>query len=1390
MPVERISVDTDPTTEEAVETAEHIRLIGGGIEHELAKDSGEAALISEQDGEAWVERETIVLERAGGGRQWRPVGGHRGARAREGRAVREVGDDGASCETEYLVQPGAPMKVVMRIRASRSGSYRLRWSLEGIRGEQAPEALERGLRSVEDGGRIEIDWSDVVAAHGEVVSMEANEGGAQVLFGPLDLEAGAEVELDPTIAGVSSDYSISNSSARRMARASDGTLHVAYCVKDSTGKNQIHVKESSNDGQTWSSATRVSTAAGQDGQGCTYVSMAVDSRDDLHVVYQGKATGYSTTEIWHAWCRDGIWQTPERISTYDGMSSYAQKNSAICVDAGDDLQVVWRGKATGYTSDDQIWRAACVRMQWQTPERISNYSGMDSNAQNHPSIVSDGAGDLHVTWNGKATGYTSANQIWHRKYEDGSWQTAVRISTYSGMDSYGQGQSCIALDSGGEVHVVWAGKATGYTSQNQIWYGQYTTSWQTPVRISTATGMDTNYQSHPSIAVDSTGQLHALWRGLASGTGIQVRRAIHDGSSWGTPTAETSDGPNIRPVVRWAPFHNRAGNLDWMCLKEPTDVSYETGGDSNESINIPNYKSQSFKATETGTLGKVELYMKETGPQPSATVTVTIYAADGNGRPTGASLGSATGTVTGSTNQWVTFDLYGQDIGLTEDSCYCIVASCGGGTLAVSWQVDASSPTYSDGNWAYSSDSGSSWTADTSKDGMFRVHPAYNLEFGNDTTVEPADVAIMSATNYWFDDAERQEAVVDAYSYDAAGQQESRLDPKGQRTTHVYDKAGRHTQLRYSDGTLVTLTYDNAGNRRKMQDSTGTTTYTYDDVDRLETVTYPANKTITHAYDAAGNRDYLIDPDGGRTTYSYDGRNVLEWLWNPQGERTTYQYDALEQVTTMTHANGATAATDYDADGQTTAVRNLKSDGSTVLSIFTYSYDNAGNRTGVQEANGDRVTWSYDENHQLMREQRSGGNSYDITYTYDEVGNRLTKVDSGTTTTYAYDAANQLETEETPTARTTYTYDANGNTATIDAGGSVTTYSWDIENHVTKVELPGGTVNTMSYAGEGKRRRTEDSDGLRNIIWDGENLLAETDSGDTTVAAYTLAPQRYGEPVSQRRSGATSFHHYDALGSTERLTDSSENTDISYLYKAFGQQTILSGSHDNPFTWVGRLGYYRQKDPADFWLRARIHNPLIGRFVSRDPVPNGNLYTWPGNSPTVRVDPSGMGGRRGRKKPQDRPTEPGMGSATAGTRPPGGDIFPDICGVRQKPGGSIGKWTAYSCTLPIFITGVPTPMACVRDVVSPRFPPPPCCRWDMAYVFCEAFKKKCAICDVECGKLPRSEGDYGAMITAMSHLRCMMLCMGGRMPFSPKIHPWEEYWREYRECVKARSQNQ
>ena len=106
----------------------------------------------------------------------------------------------------------------------------------------------------------------------------------------------------------------------------------------------------------------------------------------------------------------------------------------------------------------------------------------------------------------------------------------------------------------------------------------------------------------------------------------------------------------------------------------------------------------------------------------------------------------------------------------------------------------------------------------------------------------------------------------------------------------------------------------------------------------------------------------------------------------------------------------------------------------------------------------------------------------------------------------------------------------------------------------------------------------EDSAGTTKFIWDGQNVLFETDDDGSTVAAYTLAPANFGTLLAQRRSGATKFFHFDALGSTDRLTNAAQAVSDSYLYEAFGKIIASSGSTANPFKYVGRFGYYFDPD--------------------------------------------------------------------------------------------------------------------------------------------------------------------------------------------------------------------
>ena len=197
-----------------------------------------------------------------------------------------------------------------------------------------------------------------------------------------------------------------------------------------------------------------------------------------------------------------------------------------------------------------------------------------------------------------------------------------------------------------------------------------------------------------------------------------------------------------------------------------------------------------------------------------------------------------------------------------------------------------------------------------------------------------------------------------------------------------------------------------------------------------------------------------------------------------------------------------------------------------------------GNRLRVVESSGNRVTWSYDKVYQLRNEQRSGSNRYNITYTYDPVGNRLVLINGGVSTTSTYDAANELSASNAfSVGITTYTSDSAGNLlSSLSPSGQRTTNTWDFENRLTQVALPSAVVDTFTYNGDGQRVQKIDSTGTTKHVWDGQNILLETNASNIVQVVYTLQPMLYGNLISQWRGGIGSFYIFDG----PRLDDTTD----------------------------------------------------------------------------------------------------------------------------------------------------------------------------------------------------------------------------------------------------------
>ncbi len=236
--------------------------------------------------------------------------------------------------------------------------------------------------------------------------------------------------------------------------------------------------------------------------------------------------------------------------------------------------------------------------------------------------------------------------------------------------------------------------------------------------------------------------------------------------------------------------------------------------------------------------------------------------------------------------------------------------------------------------------------------------------------------------------------------------------------------------------------------------------------------------------------------------------------------------------------------------------------------------------------------------------------------------------------TSTYDAGNRLLKSEAFSGITTYTYDASGNRRTVEEPtGDLTTYTWDAENHLVQVELPTSEIVTYTWAPINKaneERLVQRDDGvdIRRSLWDNNNVLRETDDLGAVAVQYTYAPEPYGDLISQHADGDSTFHQYDALGSTTGLTDESGVLTDTSRYEAFGKPLEETGPVDTPYRWVGQQGYRHDDATGHDNLRSRDYDPQAARFLSEDPLGtdagDSNFYRYVANSPINKTDPSGL----------------------------------------------------------------------------------------------------------------------------------------------------------------------
>ena len=491
------------------------------------------------------------------------------------------------------------------------------------------------------------------------------------------------------------------------------------------------------------------------------------------------------------------------------------------------------------------------------------------------------------------------------------------------------------------------------------------------------------------------------------------------------------------------------------------------------------------------------------------------------------------------------------------------------------------------------------------------------------------------------------------FDYDPRGNLETQYLPDDTWLTTTYDAANRRERVDFSSGGFQTFRYDPAGRltaaTQTVSGHTTETGYGYNPLGEVITTSQQLDGGSTwltgYAYDYATGQRTVTYPSGAVRVTHFDALNRIDRV--EDGSSTLiadYTFDVINRVNTLAYPNGLTNRSDYDPLGRITQVR--VNDGTSDIVDYTYGYDGVGNRTHMQRNHRPGLpseVYQYDDLTQLVQVWYGADattptaiSSYTRhqDYTLDKLGNRLTLTeDDGTTSsTEAYgphdgsQLLNPMNRYETVQSQP-LTYDPRGNT--LSDGEQV--YTYDILNRQTGVSNTGGSAEYI-YDARGRRVAKVVNGVTTHFIYDiNYRVIEERDGSESLLARYT-----YGlgmdEPLTMERGGQTYTYHRDALGSITEVSDSGGSIIERYEYDVYGEVSIFDGS-DNPLSASAIGNPYlftaRRFDPesGNYYYRARIYSPALGRFLSVDPLGfdagDTNLYRYAFNNPTTLTDPTG-----------------------------------------------------------------------------------------------------------------------------------------------------------------------
>ena len=429
---------------------------------------------------------------------------------------------------------------------------------------------------------------------------------------------------------------------------------------------------------------------------------------------------------------------------------------------------------------------------------------------------------------------------------------------------------------------------------------------------------------------------------------------------------------------------------------------------------------------------------------------------------------------------------------------------------------------------------------------------------------------------------------------------------------------------------------------------------------------------------------------------AYNGRNYLQSLSeviSPSNKvvlESYHEMNAYGQVTEERYRNGITTMRTFDSrSGRLTDIDTRK--GTAVFQNNTYAWKTNGilqrRENNRDSTHVKRESFAYDALNRLERAESylngAATASRTLTMQYDRLGNltgKTSDVTGDTDVVYASGAAalpgrNARIGVTIGTAAYTLVHDAHGQVTHYNLGSTTEKYlAWNARHLPTTVTVGDSLTDTSPVArdefayGPGGARYYKkstwtvegtapdpDTYPTEHTFYVGgfKEVIGAADSVQTTQVTDNVLHVRT-TPAGGTATTTYEYLHRDHLGSVESVTDAMGAELRVMAYDPFGERRssgwmgeldeagrLAIANDASVNTSRGYTGHEHLERTGLIHMNGRVYDPVLGRFLSPDPVvadatysQSWNAYSYALNSPLSFTDPSGhivrpSGGRMG-----------------------------------------------------------------------------------------------------------------------------------------------------------------